>query len=59
MLVELQKAGYKATQATISRDIKELQLVKTLAPVAGTNMPLESHKINPFRPFHNHIQRNH
>jgi transcriptional regulator of arginine metabolism len=33
MLVELlKKAGYKATQATISRDIKELQLVKTLAP---------------------------
>ncbi len=33
MLVELlRKAGYKATQATVSRDIKELQLVKTLSP---------------------------
>jgi transcriptional regulator of arginine metabolism len=33
MLVDLlKKAGYQATQATVSRDIKELQLVKTLAP---------------------------
>lgn len=32
-LVELlKKAGYQATQATISRDIKELQLIKTLSP---------------------------
>jgi transcriptional regulator of arginine metabolism len=31
MLVELlKKHGYKVTQATVSRDIKELQLVKTL-----------------------------
>lgn len=31
-LVELlKKSGYQATQATISRDIKELQLVKTLS----------------------------
>jgi transcriptional regulator of arginine metabolism len=28
----LRKAGYQATQATISRDIKELQLIKTLSP---------------------------
>ncbi|MDD4565204.1 MAG: arginine repressor [Eubacteriales bacterium] len=27
----LKKSGYKVTQATISRDIKELQLVKTLS----------------------------
>ena len=27
----LKKAGYEVTQATISRDIKELQLVKTLS----------------------------
>ena len=26
------KSGYRVTQATISRDIKELQLVKTLSP---------------------------
>ncbi len=28
----LKKAGYQATQATVSRDIKELQLIKTLTP---------------------------
>jgi transcriptional regulator of arginine metabolism len=28
----LQKSGYPVTQATVSRDIKELQLVKTLTP---------------------------
>lgn len=28
----LKKSGYKVTQATISRDIKELQLIKTLSP---------------------------
>lgn len=28
----LRKSGYKVTQATISRDIKELQLTKTLSP---------------------------
>lgn len=32
-LVELlRKSGYQVTQATISRDIKELQLIKTLSP---------------------------
>lgn len=28
----LKKAGYQATQATVSRDIKDLQLIKTLSP---------------------------
>ncbi|MGI6721956.1 MAG: arginine repressor [Anaerovoracaceae bacterium] len=28
----LKEAGYNVTQATVSRDIKELQLVKTLSP---------------------------
>ena len=32
LLEELQKSGFKSTQATISRDIKELRLVKTLTP---------------------------
>lgn len=31
----LKEAGFEVTQATISRDIKELQLVKTLSP-SGT-----------------------
>lgn len=30
IIVRLKEAGYKATQATISRDIKDLRLVKTL-----------------------------
>lgn len=30
LVFNLQKAGYKVTQATISRDIKELGLIKTL-----------------------------
>ena len=32
LLDELRARGYSATQATISRDIKELRLVKELAP---------------------------
>ena len=30
LLKELQDSGYKSTQATISRDIKELRIIKTL-----------------------------
>ena len=30
IIIRLREAGYKATQATISRDIKDLRLVKTL-----------------------------
>ena len=30
IILRLKEAGYKATQATISRDIKDLRLVKTL-----------------------------
>ena len=32
LLKELQEAGFTSTQATISRDIKQLRLVKELAP---------------------------
>ncbi len=32
LLVELKKRGFSATQATISRDIKQLRLVKELSP---------------------------
>ena len=32
LLKKLQEEGFAVTQATISRDIKELRLVKTLAP---------------------------
>ncbi len=32
LVEQLKKSGYQATQATVSRDIKELQLIKTLTP---------------------------
>ena len=31
LLIELKKSGFDVTQATVSRDIKELRLVKTLS----------------------------
>lgn len=53
----LKKSGYKVTQATISRDIKELQLIKTLSPsgkykyTVGSNLdqPVSDRFINIFR----------
>lgn len=53
----LKKSGYKVTQATISRDIKELQLVKTLSAsgkykyTIGTNVdqPISDRYIKIFR----------
>jgi transcriptional regulator of arginine metabolism len=53
----LKKSGYKVTQATISRDIKELQLIKTLSPsgkykyTVGTNndQPVTDRFIKIFR----------
>lgn len=35
LLKELQESGYKSTQATISRDIKELRIIKTLDGFGG------------------------
>ncbi|WP_207302974.1 arginine repressor [Bacilliculturomica massiliensis] len=57
-LVELlNEAGYKVTQATISRDIKDLQLVKTLSSGGrykytagtGTDQPVSDRFIKIFR----------
>ncbi len=53
----LRKSGYKVTQATISRDIKELQLVKTLSStgkykytVANTiDQPISDRYVKIFR----------
>lgn len=53
----LKKSGYKVTQATVSRDIKELQLIKTLSPsgkykyTVGTNndQPVTERFIKIFR----------
>lgn len=36
LLKELQEAGFTSTQATISRDIKELRIVKELTSFAPT-----------------------
>ena len=38
LLTKLREDGFQATQATISRDIKDLRLVKTLAATASTVM---------------------
>jgi len=35
LAAELRKRSYKVTQATVSRDIKELRLVKVLSPSTG------------------------
>ena len=35
LLQELEEAGFRSTQATISRDIKELRLVKTTSAAGG------------------------
>ncbi|MBP3413245.1 MAG: arginine repressor [Oscillospiraceae bacterium] len=35
LLKELQASGYKSTQATVSRDIKELRIIKTLDGMGG------------------------
>ena len=53
----LKKSGYKVTQATISRDIKELRLIKTLSStgrykytvVVNTDQPISDRFINIFR----------
>lgn len=42
MLEELKARGISATQATISRDIKELRLVKVLTGKVRTATPLAS-----------------
>lgn len=35
LLKELQESGFKSTQATVSRDIKELRIIKTLDGMGG------------------------
>lgn len=35
LLQELRECGYKSTQATVSRDIKELRIIKTLDGLGG------------------------
>ena len=44
LLEKLREKGMKSTQATISRDIKELHLVKELTDAAPISMPSVSGK---------------
>lgn len=39
----LREAGFEVTQATISRDIKELRLVKAHTPEESISIPPENH----------------
>ncbi|SHE45386.1 transcriptional regulator, ArgR family [Seinonella peptonophila] len=57
-LVEaLQKEGYPATQATISRDIKELHLVKVPAETGGYKYSLPADpRFNPFQKLQRMLQ---
>lgn len=58
LVEELKQAGYNVTQATVSRDIKELQLVKV--PTAkGTykySMPSEDKMFNPLKKLKRTLQ---
>lgn len=40
----LRKRGIAVTQATVSRDIKELRLLKVLSPMAYINMPRQTRR---------------
>ena len=44
LLTQLKQRGFAATQATISRDIKELRLVKELTGRGGYRYALSGHK---------------
>ena len=45
LLAALQEAGFRATQATISRDIKELRIVKELTSMGTYRYTISSNKI--------------
>ena len=54
LLEELEKCGFRSTQATISRDIKELRIVKLMGEngqyrYAVSDKPREEHLENKFR----------
>lgn len=44
LLVELKRRGFCCTQATISRDMKELQLIKELAPAGSYRYTVSVHQ---------------
>lgn len=46
LLAELQAAGFRGTQATISRDIKELRIVKELTSLGAYRYTTSSNELN-------------
>ncbi len=44
LLVELKRRAFRCTQATISRDMKELQLIKELAPSGSYRYTVSVHQ---------------
>lgn len=44
LLAELKKRGFRCTQATISRDMKELQLIKELTPTGSYRYAVSIHQ---------------
>lgn len=44
LLVELKQRGFRCTQATISRDMKELQLIKELTPSGSYRYTVSVHQ---------------
>lgn len=44
LLKRLRECGFDVTQATVSRDIKELRLIKTLDSDGGIGIPLSSRR---------------
>lgn len=46
LLQELQACGFKSTQATISRDIKELRIIKVLDGIAGYRYSVPTDKVS-------------
>jgi transcriptional regulator of arginine metabolism len=58
LVEELKKAGYNVTQATVSRDIKELQLVK-VPTSKGTykySLPVDDKRFNPVKKLKRTLQ---
>lgn len=50
LVEELKKAGYNVTQATVSRDIKELQLIKVPTQLGSYKYSLPAdHRYNPLQ----------
>ena len=58
LVTELKKAGYNVTQATVSRDIKELHLIKvpTASGVYKYSLPTGEKRFDPLRKLKRTLQ---